>query len=106
MNQTLETYLCMFVDHAQDNWYDALPSAEVAINDRDAASTGVSPFFLQHGYHIEPLDLQLGLTEEAVQQSPIQQADAIVQKLRDAHEWAQSAMASAQQVMEEVTNCH
>jgi len=106
MNQTLETYLRTFVDYAQDDWYDTLPSAEVAINDRDAASTGVSPFFLQHGYHIEPLDLWVDLTEEVVRQSPIQQADAIVRKLKDAREWAQSAMASAQQVMEEVTNRH
>jgi len=81
-----------------------LPLAEIAINDRDATSTGVSPFFLQHGYHIEPLDLQVDLTEEVTRQSPVQQADAIVRKLKDAREWAQSAMASAQQVMEEITN--
>lgn len=55
MNQTLETYLQTFVGHAQDDWHDALPSAEVAINDRDAASTGVSSFFLQHSYHINHL---------------------------------------------------
>ena len=86
MNQTLETYLCTFVGHAQDNWYNALPSAEVAINDKDAASTNVSPFFLQHGYHIEPLDLHVDLTEAVTQQSPIQRADAIVRKLKDARE--------------------
>ena len=81
-----------------------MPLAEIAINDRDATSTGVSPFFLQHSYHIKPLDLQVDLTEEVTRQSPVQQADAIVRKLKDAREWAQSAMASAQQVMEEITN--
>jgi transposase InsO family protein/predicted aspartyl protease len=104
MNQTLETYLRMFVDFAQDDWYDALPGAEIAINNRNAASTGVSPFFLQHGYHIDPLNLHAELTEEDVRRSPVQKADMIIRKLKDAREWAQSAMASAQQVMEEVTN--
>ena len=86
MNQILETYFRTFVDHAQNNWYNALPSAEIAINGRDAASTKVSPFFLQHGYYIEPFDLQVELTEAVVQQSPIQRADAIVRKLKNARE--------------------
>jgi hypothetical protein len=50
------------------------------------------------------LDLQVDYARDAVQQSPIQKADAIVRKLKDAGEWAQSAMAAAQQVMEEVAN--
>ena len=58
MNQELETYIRTFIDYAQNDWYDLLSSAQIAINGRDAASTGVSPFFLQHGYHINPLNLQ------------------------------------------------
>ena len=80
----------MFVDFAQDDWFDALPSAEVAINDRDAASTGVSPFFLTHGYHVKHLDLDLDAettaTATAAARSPVQKADAIIRKLRDARE--------------------
>lgn len=104
MNETLETYLRTFVDYAQDDWYDLLPSAEIAINNRDAASTGVSPFFLQHGYHIDPLNLHADLSDNMMRDSPIQQADRIVQKLKNARQWAEAAMAAAQQVMEEVTN--
>ncbi len=104
MNETLETYLRTFVDHTQDDWYNMLPSAEVAINNRDAASTGVSPFFLQHGYHIDPLDLHVDLSDNMTRDSLIQQADKIIRKLKDAREWAEAAMASAQQVMKEVTN--
>ena len=55
MNQTVETYLCTFINLSQDNWSDLLPMAELAINNRDTTSTGVSPFFLSHSYHIEPL---------------------------------------------------
>jgi hypothetical protein len=104
MNQTIETYLRMFVDYAQNNWEELLPFAELAINNRTAAATKVSPFFLEHGYHAEPLDIQHELSDEATPRSPIQKADAIVRKLKEVQEWAQSAMATAQQTMEDVTN--
>lgn len=55
MNTTIQEYLRAFVDFAQDDWSQSLYIAELAINNRDAASTGVSPFFLMHGYHVEPL---------------------------------------------------
>ncbi len=106
MNKTLETYLQTFVDHAQDDWYDMLPSAEIAINNRDVTSTGVSPFFLQHDYHIDPLDLHADLSDNMTRDSPIQQADKIIRKLKDTREWAEAAMATAQQVMKKITNHH
>jgi hypothetical protein len=102
-NQELEAYLRTFVNHAQDDWYDMLPSAEIAINGKDAASTGVSPFFLEHGYHVDPLDVSEELSTP-VRDSPIAAADRIVRKLQTAREWAQSAMTYAQQVQEENTN--
>jgi hypothetical protein len=104
MNQTLETYLRMFIDHAQDDWYDMLPSAEIAINGRNAASTGVSPFFLQHGYHVDPLNVTEEIEPSTTLGSPVKQAEAIVRKLQDARQWAQTAMATAQQVQETATN--
>jgi hypothetical protein len=53
MNQTLEKYIQLFCSYAQDNWAAFLPSAELAINNRDATSTEVSLFFLTYGYHME-----------------------------------------------------
>jgi hypothetical protein len=55
MNQTIETFLCTFVDYDQANWAGLLPYTELVINNRDATSTGVSPFFLSHGYYMEPV---------------------------------------------------
>jgi hypothetical protein len=104
MNSTMEDYLYTFCNYTQDDWYDLLPSAQIAIMGRDAASTGVSPFFLEHGWHVEPLDLQLEPTRRTTGPSPIQRADAIVQKLQTAREWAQVSMAAAQQRQEEATN--
>jgi hypothetical protein len=105
MNQTLEEYIRLFCSYAQDDWAALLSSAELAINNRDATSTGVSPFFLSHGYHVEPFAFE---TEELrpTGRSPIQVGEAILHKLREARNWAQSAMATAQQQQEEFANRH
>lgn len=50
-NQTLEQYLRIYCNHHQDNWAALLPIAEFAYNNADNASTGVSPFFANKGYH-------------------------------------------------------
>src|SRR5579871_549532 len=48
-NQVLEAYLSAFVAYTQDDWAEHLPSAELAINNRNATSTGISSFFMTHG---------------------------------------------------------
>src|SRR4029077_6658467 len=51
MNQTLEQYLCIYCNYQQDNWSELLPLAEFAYNNALNATTGVSPFFANKGYH-------------------------------------------------------
>ena len=50
-NQTLEAYLRAFVNYEMSNWEDLLPTAEFAYNNAPSASTGLSPFFANYGYH-------------------------------------------------------
>jgi len=50
-NQTLEQYLCIYCNYQQDNWSKLLPLAEFAYNNAPSATTGVSPFFANKGYH-------------------------------------------------------
>jgi len=50
-NQTLEQYLCVYCNYQQDNWADLLPLVEFAYNNAPSATTGVSPFFANKGYH-------------------------------------------------------
>ena len=50
-NQTLESYLRLYCNYQQDNWSDLLPIAEFAYNNAPHASTQVSPFFANYGYH-------------------------------------------------------
>jgi len=50
-NQTLKQYLRIYCNYQQDNWADLLPLAEFAYNNAPSATTGVSPFFTNKGYH-------------------------------------------------------
>jgi len=50
-NQTLEQYLCIYCNYQQDNWSELLPLAEFAYNNAPSATTGVSSFFANKGYH-------------------------------------------------------
>jgi hypothetical protein len=55
MNSTIEAYLRAYIEWRQSNWADLLPMASIAIKGREARSTRVSPFILQHGYNIDPI---------------------------------------------------
>jgi len=50
-NQTLKQYLQIYCNYQQDNWVDLFPLAEFAYNNAPSATTGVSPFFANKGYH-------------------------------------------------------
>jgi hypothetical protein len=50
-NQTLEQYLHIYCNYQQDNWSELLPLMEFAFNNTPSATTGVSPFFTNKGYH-------------------------------------------------------
>ena len=49
MNQELEQYLCMFIDHCQDHWLEWLGMAEFAYNNKAHTGTKVSPFEANSG---------------------------------------------------------
>jgi len=51
-NQTLEQYLHIYRNYQQDNWSELLPLAEFTYNNAPSATTGVSPFFANKGYHL------------------------------------------------------
>jgi hypothetical protein len=50
-NQALEQYLHIYCNYQQDNWSELLPLAEFTYNNTPSATTGVSPFFTNKGYH-------------------------------------------------------
>ena len=50
-NSDIEVVVRIFCNYDQDNWAQLCPLLELMLNSRTNASTGVSPFFLHHGYH-------------------------------------------------------
>jgi hypothetical protein len=54
VNQVLEQYLRMFLNYQQDNWSQMLDKAEFTYNNAEHASTKMTPFYANYGYH--PLD--------------------------------------------------
>src|SRR5882724_261641 len=50
-NQTLEQYLRVYCNYQQDNWFELLPLAEFTYNNTLSATTGITPFFANKGYH-------------------------------------------------------
>jgi hypothetical protein len=51
INQEVEQYLRLFVNHRQDDWADWLACAEFAYNNHQQSATTFSPFFLNYGHH-------------------------------------------------------
>ena len=51
-NRVMKNYLCAYIAYTQDNWVDHLPMAEFAASNYVNASTGVTPFFADHGFHL------------------------------------------------------
>jgi hypothetical protein len=50
-NQTLEQYIRIYCNYQQDDWSRLLPLAEFAFNNAPSATTGITPFFANKGYH-------------------------------------------------------
>ncbi|KAI1002162.1 hypothetical protein K3495_g6046 [Podosphaera aphanis] len=103
MNQEVLAYLRAFISYAQLEWSKMLPLTQLAINNRDCSSVGLSPFFLEHGYHVEPVQ-QVSPIDKRSSIPPTKRAQNFVARIREAQEYAAAAMATAQQLMEENAN--
>ncbi|KAI0994661.1 hypothetical protein K3495_g13520, partial [Podosphaera aphanis] len=97
-NQEIFKYLRAFSCYAQNNWMELLPMAQLALNARpNSAIGGMSPFFLRHGYELDPLMEPTPVSKTTSRHPGRLAAVKFVQRLKDATDFAQAAMASAQQ---------
>ncbi|KAJ6436050.1 hypothetical protein O9K51_11425 [Purpureocillium lavendulum] len=104
MNQEIEKMLRAWVTYAQTNWGDLLPVVTTALNNRDATATGMSPFFFTHGYHMDPIQLK---EDRPAATKPGQKiAEDFVARIQEASDWAQAAIAWAQDRQERAANKH
>src|SRR5258707_7519578 len=82
-NQVLEQYLWGYMNYQQDDWATLLPMAEFTYNNATNATTGVSPFFANKGYHLEiTLDLQAE-TSSAKAQTFVANLECIQAELKE-----------------------
>lgn len=96
MNQKVLAYLRAFISYAQFDWPQMLPTAQLAINNRDNSNSGVSPFFLEHGYHADPIQLK-SILDNHPKSKPAKRAQIFTSRVHETREYASAAMAAAQQ---------
>ena len=109
MNAIVETYLRAFCDWNQADWKHHLGMAKIAITAREARSTKMSPFFLQHGYNVDPVQIAVQYGPQNRPQSrqvkqDHEKAEAIITKLRQSINLAQAYIGEAQQEQEKQAN--
>jgi transposase InsO family protein/predicted aspartyl protease len=105
MNATVQAYLRAFCDWNQTNWKSNLGMAKIAITARQAQSTRMSPFFMQHGYEVDPVQIAVKHGPENRPQvrrvqEDYKKAERIVERLRQSIQLAQATMGEAQQEQE------
>ena len=74
-----------------------LPLAELTINNQNAASTGISPFFMTHGYNVNLIQINKQLEEQDgnARLLPVTRGEQVIKKLLDVRNWAEAAIAVA-----------
>ena len=77
--------------------------AQIALNNRQG-TRGISPFFVTHGYNVDPIVLPEDMTAAPV--SKMGDAEAWAKKMKEAQDWISVALAAAQQRMENNANRH
>src|SRR5258705_12236378 len=89
-NQVLEQYLWGYTNYQQDDWVTLLPMAKFAYNNAMNATTGVSPFFTNKGYHLE-------LTSDPQAKTSLAKAQAFMANLECVQAELKENIAQAQE---------
>jgi len=97
VNQELEQYLRMFINHRQEQWPDWLGTAEFAYNNKMHSSTKVSPF--KANYRQDP---RMGF--EIRRKGKYEGAEKFVTKIKEIQEEAKAALGKAQEEMKKYTD--
>jgi hypothetical protein len=89
INQELEQYLCLYINHMQTDWADWLPIAEFAYNNWEHSTTSFSLFYLEYGHHPHvPMTLEVPTIDNPT-------ADDFADALSQAHRVMYDALLDA-----------
>ena len=92
VNQEIEQFLHLFVNHRQDDWSEWRPLAEFSYNNRIHAATHCTPFELDTGQHPH-------LGTEPYRETRVEAANKFAASMAAAQEEAKAALESAAQDM-------
>jgi hypothetical protein len=96
-NQTIEAYIRMYCSFQQDDWSEWLPLAEFAYNNSPSASTDISPFFANKGYHPS---IGVDLNRDV----PSAKAAAYAADIQKVHQYLRETLSDAREKMKETTD--
>ncbi|KAL5519677.1 hypothetical protein ACEPAH_1360 [Sanghuangporus vaninii] len=99
VNQELEQYLRLYVNHRQSDWADWLALAEFAYNNREHSATKLSPFFVNSGVH------PVGFTGIRTSSSNMS-AEEFAKHVKGIHELAQANLVKANEDMKRFYDRH
>jgi len=91
VNQELEQYLRMFIDHRQEQWPEWLGTAEFAYNNKVHSSTRTMPFKANYGQ-----DPRMGFEGR---KGKYEGAEKFVMKIKEIQEEAKAALGKVQEEM-------
>ena len=92
INQEIEQYLRIYVNHAQDDWVEWTALAEFTYNNRQQSSTGYSPFYLYTGHHPN-------MASNARRETHNESVEQFTERMKKIREDAQSALRNAADIM-------
>src|SRR5258707_1843514 len=98
INQVLEQYLRAYMNYQQDNWALLLPLVEFTYNNATSATTGISPFFMNKGYHPR-------LSMNLLAPSSSSEAQCYMVDLDQLHSQLKVSIAEAQEHYQKAADC-
>ena len=96
VNQELEQYLRMFIDHRQEQWPEQLGTAEFAYN-KTHSSTRILPFKANYRQ-----DLRMGF--KGRKKVKYERAEKFVKKMKEIQKEAKAVLSKAQEEMKKYAN--
>jgi len=97
INQELEQYLRVFIDHRQEQWLDWLGTTEFVYNNKVHIATKTSPFKANYGQ-----DPKIGFKER--RKGKYKAAEEFVERMRKIQEKVKAALGKAQEEMKKFAN--
>jgi len=97
INQELEQYLRVFIDHRQEQWPDWLEIAEFAYNNKIYTATKISPFKVNYGQ-----DPRMAF--EGRRKGKYEAVGKFVERMKKIQEEAKAVLGKAQKEMKKFAN--